>query len=253
MRIACLSAEAADICFRLGAWDCVAGVSAFCPNHAPKKPIVFGFSTGHIDRILAVDPDLVITFSDVQAKIARELIAAGCPVLALNHHSFNGISDTIRLLGRLLNVTAKGLRLAKHFELETANLRFAPAHRPRIYFEEWDNPMISGSGWVSELIWLAGGRNAFEDMVAFKASDRIVLPEQVISANPEIILASWCGKSVDVRSICLRSGFEKVEAVRRSQVFALDSNKVLQAGPVLLEGLKEVRAIVQAWCYRQTK
>ena len=253
MRIVCLSAEAADICFRLGVWDCVAGVSAFCPNHVPKKPIVFGFSTGHIDRILAVQPDLVITFSDVQARIARDLIAAGSPVLALNHHSFKGIADAIRLLGRLLKVTAAGSRLAKRFELDAANLRFSPARRPRIYFEEWDNPMISGIGWVSELICLAGGCNAFEDLLSCKASDRVVSPEQVISANPEIILASWCGKSVDLRSICLRPGFENVEAVRRGQVFAIDSGKVLQAGPVLLEGLKEVRAIVQAWCSRQNK
>lgn len=248
MRVVCLSAEAADICFRLGAWDQVAAVSAFARVDGAPKPVVSGFATGWVDRILEPGPDLVITFSDVQANLARDLIKAGGQVLALNHASLQGVVDSIHLLGAVLGVPLAASRLADQFTKRLAALRHEPARRPRVYFEEWDHPLIGGVGWVQELIALAGGEPVICGAENFKAAQRVCSPAAVLERDPEIILLSWCGKPADVPAVRARPGWYRCTAVRENQIFSLDPNKILQASPALVEGLVAIREIIVAWC-----
>jgi iron complex transport system substrate-binding protein len=253
VRLVCISAEAAEICWSLGVWDQVVGVSAFAPKHLPVKPIVSGFATGKVEQILAVAPDLVISFSNVQANLTDQLVRAGVSVFALNYFDLDGIGRTISWLGRLLAVPEKGEKLANEFRLALEGERFAPLVRPRVYFEEWDDPLIHGVPWVQEIIELVGGTYVFKDLGQTRAQDRIVTEELVFSTNPEIILASWCGKTVDVPAILARPAFAAIEAVKQRHVYSLDSEKILQAGPQLLNGVKEIRKIVQGWCLQQEK
>lgn len=248
MRLICISAEAAEICWSLSAWDQVVGVSAFAPKHSPAKPVVSGFASGNVERILALSPDLVISFSDVQVKLVAELIRAGANVLALSYYNLSGVAQAILLLARLLGIPERGEALAHEFNLALAAERFAPPIRPRVYFEEWDDPLIHAVPWVQEIIELAGGDYVFKESGSNRAPDRVVTEEMVFSMNPEIILASWCGKSVDLAAICARPGFAEVEAVKQRRVYSVDPEKILQAGPQLLEGLKAIRMIIQDWC-----
>jgi iron complex transport system substrate-binding protein len=214
VRVICISAEAAEICWSLGAWDRVVGVTAFAPKHFPAKPVVSGFSSGHLERILALSPDLVISFSDVQAKLVEELIRAGINVLALSYFDLAGVTQAILLLARLLGVPEKGETLVHEFNRALAAGRFAPPVRPRVYFEEWDDPLIHAVPWVQEIIELAGGDYVFKQPGSNRALDRVVTDAMVFSMNPEIILASWCGKGVDLTAICARPGFAEMEAVK---------------------------------------
>lgn len=253
MRAVCISAEAAEICWSLGIWDQVVGVTAFAPKHFPPKPVVSGFALGSVERILALGPDLVISFSDVQAKLVNQLVRAGVTVLALNYFDLAGVSRAISLLGRLFAVPERGEDVAHQFNVGLEAGRFSPLVRPRIYFEEWDDPLIHAVPWVQEIIELAGGDYVFKNSALNRAQDRVVTEEMVFSTNPEIILASWCGKRVDLPTICARPGFAEVEAVRQRHVYAVDPEKILQAGPQLLGGLKEIRKIIQDWCVRAAK
>jgi iron complex transport system substrate-binding protein len=253
MRIVCLSAEAADICYRLAVWDQVVAVSAFCSNRLSERPIVSGFSTANLPKILETSPDLVITFSDVQAGIAERLIRAGCQVLALNHRSLQGIADTIEMIARLAGVPDRGRRLARSFLAELEGLRYEPAVRPRVYFEEWDDPLVSGIEWTSEIIQIAGGENVFPAAGNNRASERIVSREEVIFKDPEIILASWCGKTVNLPSILARDGWLPIRAIQDQHVYAIDSNNILQASPSVVDGLRQIRKIVQDWCAQKEK
>jgi iron complex transport system substrate-binding protein len=201
-----------------------------------------------VERILALSPDLVVSFSDVQAKLVHQLIGAGLNVFALSYFNLAGVAHAISLLGRLLRVPEKGENLAHEFNRALAAGRFSPPIRPRIYFEEWDGPLIHAVPWVQEIIELAGGDYVFKNPAANRAADRVVTDEMVFSMNPEIILASWCGKSVDLTAICARPGFAEVEAVKRRRLYSIDAEKILQAGPHLLEGLEEIRMIIQDWC-----
>jgi iron complex transport system substrate-binding protein len=246
MRIVCLSAEAADICFRLGAEADVVAVSAFAPKQ-PPKPVVSGFSHGNIENIVQADPELVITFSDVQARLADNLIRAGIPVLALNHFTVAGVAGTIRLLGRILGRAEAGESLANTFLGDLRKFTYSPAVRPRVYFEEWNDPMITGIPWISEIIQTAGGDDIFAGRSSQKAERRVVSAEKIAAANPQIILASWCGKAVDVDSIRNREGFSSIDAVRIGQIHELAPEMILQAGPNLVSGLEAIRRIVQEW------
>jgi iron complex transport system substrate-binding protein len=248
VRVVCTSAEAAEICWALGAWDQVVGVTAFAPKHSPPKPIVSGFASGSVERIVALAPDLVISFSDVQAKLVKQLIRSGISVFALTYYDLAGIVHAISLLGRLLAVPEKGTQVASQFKLTLEAGRYSPPVRPRVYFEEWDDPPIHAVPWIQEIIELAGGHYVFSNSRQNRAQERVVTDEMVFSTNPEIILASWCGKSVDLPAICARPGFAKVEAVRRGRVYSIDPEKILQAGPQLLGGLREIRKIIQDWC-----
>jgi iron complex transport system substrate-binding protein len=251
MRVVCLSAEAADICFRLGAAAEVVAVSAFAPK-TPPKPIVSGFSRGNVENVIRVSPELVITFSDVQAGLAEDVIRAGIPVLAMNHFTVAGIANSIRLLGRVLDRIEAGEELAGTFLTKLRDLTYSPVTRPRIYFEEWDQPMIAGIPWISEIIQMAGGDDVFAGRSARKAEERVVGREEVVAANPQIILASWCGKPVDIESIRAREGFEAIDAVRTGQIHELAPEIILQAGPALVSGLEEIGRIVREWESRRT-
>jgi iron complex transport system substrate-binding protein len=251
--VICISAEAAEICWSLGVWDQIVGVTTFAPKHVPAKPIVSGFAVGNLDRILGLSPDLVISFSDVQTKLVDRLIRAGVNVFALSYFNLAGITQAIFLLGHLLGVPEKAVELAHNFNLALAAQSFFPSVRPRVYFEEWDDPLIHGVPWVQEIIELAGGDYVFKNSGSNRAQDRVVTEKMVFSMNPEIILASWCGKSVDVAAMCARPGFAEVDAVKQGRVYSVDPEKILQAGHQLLEGLKQIRMIIQDWCTQTQK
>jgi iron complex transport system substrate-binding protein len=246
MRVVCLSAEAADVCFRLGAEADVLAVSAFAPK-VPAKPIVSGFAHGNVENIVRADPELVVTFSDVQAGLAERLIRRGIPVLALNHFTIAGVLDSIRMLGGVLGRGDAAEKLVNVFRVKLRELTYSPAIRPRVYFEEWDDPMIAGIAWISEIIQMAGGNDIFVGRSAKKAEQRVVRSAEVVAANPQIILASWCGKTVDIESIRAREGFEAIDAVRTGQIHELAPEIILQAGPALVSGLEEIGRIVREW------
>ena len=246
-RIVCLSAEAADWLWRIGAWGNVVGVTTFfvSPPDAPAKPRVSGFSTANLAEIARLKPDLVITFSDVQARLAAELMRRGINVLATNQHSLAEIETTLALLARIVDRDAKGGTCLRQFRE-----RLAPAEkvvgRPRVYFEEWNDPLISGIAWVSELIERAGGEHVFPELRTKRsAPERVVSSEQVLHAEPEIILASWCGKPVQTESIASRSGWQNLAAVRRRKILEVPGANILQPGFRLVHGYERIKQIVR--------
>jgi iron complex transport system substrate-binding protein len=243
-RIVCLSAEAADWFWRIGAWDQVAGVTAFFtqPPAAPPKPRVSGFSTANLPEIEKLNPDLVITFSDVQSHLAAELIRRGFPVLATNQRTLVEIENTLALLSRIMNHDSKKL-------LDEFHQRLAPveniSRRPRVYFEEWNDPLISGIGWVSELMERAGGTDVFAGLKSKRvARDRALLPEQVCAANPEIIFASWCGKPLAPAEITSRAGWSGVAAVQAGHIYEIPGEDILQPGFRLVHGYERLKKII---------
>jgi iron complex transport system substrate-binding protein len=242
-RIVCLSAEAADWLWRLGAWDSVVGVTVYFepPPGAAPKPCVSGFSSASLMPILQLDPDLVITFSDVQAGLAAQLISRGCPVLATNQRTLAEIDTTLALLARIVARSVAGETLLRKFRDKLAPV-VAPLRRPRIYFEEWNDPLITGIAWVSELIERAGGEDVFAGLRSQRAApDRIVASEQVRRADPEIIFASWCGKPVNPVAIASRSGWNDIPAVRENRIHEIPGADILQPGFRLGRGYKQMK------------
>jgi len=245
-RIICLSAEAADWLWRIGAWEQVAGVTAFfnTPAEAAPKPIVSGFSSGNLEWIERLNPDLIITFSDVQAALAAELIRRGLPVLATNQRTLGEIESTLALIARVVNRPAEKWLEAFQHRLTPV----APALRPaRVYFEEWNDPLVYGITWVGELIGRAGGRDIFGGSPAARAArQRMVAPEQVCAANPEIIIASWCGKPVVTAEFGARPGWSKLHAVRENRIYELPGEDILQPGFRLVYGYERLKEILLA-------
>jgi iron complex transport system substrate-binding protein len=244
-RIVCLSAEAADWLWRIGAWKQVAGVTAFFkpPPRVPSKPRVSGFSSANLAQITRLNPDLIITFSDVQAQLAAELIRRGFPVVATNQRTLAEIESTLAMLARIVNRERQGEKLLKEFRKKITPQKNIQ-HRPRIYFEEWNEPLISGIAWVSELIERAGGNDVFAKLRSQRAaSARVVTSEQVCRADPEIILASWCGKPVQAEQIAARPGWNKVTAVREKRIYEIASDDVLQPGFRLIYGYEQMKKL----------
>lgn len=242
-RVVCLSAEAADWLYRLGAWDLVVGVTAFFeqPKGAPQKPRVAGFSTGRAEEIAALSPDLVITFSDVQAAIAAELLRRGVPVFGTNQRTLAEIEATLALLGKIVDREAEANRLLEQFQRELAPVEDLKIRR-RVYFEEWNEPLISGIAWVSELIERAGGTDIFAELRDKKAaSEREVAPEEVLRRNPEVIFASWCGRPVRKEQIGARPKWKKLTAVREGRIWEIPSNDILQPGFRLIRSYKRIK------------
>ena len=247
-RIVCLSAESADICDRLGAGDRVVAVSAFAPRSMRAgRAIVGGFSTLKRDDVLSIDPDLVITFSDVQAQMAADLIRNHCTVLATNQRSLDGIVRTILLIGRAIGCSFEAEKLASDFGCQLEKLRRDELPRPRVYFEEWDEPLISGIGWVSEAIDLVGGEDIFARPEAKASRDRAVEATAVCRADPQIIFVSWCGKPADLGKIAGRPGWPAISAVRNKEVYSIESADILQAGPGILPGVQRMAGIIERW------
>lgn len=246
-RIVCLTEETVETLYLLGEADRIVGVTGYAVRPARvrrEKPRVGAFTSADIPKILALEPDLVLTFSDLQADIASELIRKGVTVMAYNQRDVAGILAMIRHVGATVGQPKRAARLVDHYERRMANVANKVANRPRpmVYFEEWDDPMISGISWVSELIEIAGGKEAFPELAKKEAAqDRIVQPDAVIAAAPDVILASWCGKKVRPERIATRAGWDSIPAVRDGRIVEIKSPIILQPGPAALtDGLDAI-------------
>ena len=254
-RIICLTEETVETLYLLGEDRRIVGVSGYAvrpPQVRREKPRVAAFISADVPKILALKPDLVLTFSDLQATIVADLVRAGVAVHAFNQRDIAGILDMIRTLGALVGAAEKADALSRSFEARLAQSRQradAIAHKPRIYFEEWDDPMISGIGWVSELIEVAGGVDTFKNLAGQKsAKDRILLPDAVIAAKPDVIVGSWCGKKFVPAKVAARPGFDAIPAVRDGFLREIKSTIILQPGPAALtDGLAALEGIVAEW------
>ncbi|MBR0935439.1 cobalamin-binding protein [Bradyrhizobium jicamae] len=249
-RIVCLTEETVETLYLLGEQDRIVGVSGYAvrpPQVRREKPRVAAFITADIPRILALDPDLVLAFSDLQADIVAELIRAGVAVHVFNQRDLAGILAMIRTLGAIVGAAVRAEQLATDLEQRLARIAATPrpGPRPKVYFEEWDDPLIGGIGWVSELIEIAGGDDVLSHLRVHKAArDRIIAPDAVREAAPDVILASWCGKKVVPDRIRGRGGWSGIPAVRNGRIVEIKSAIILQPGPAALtDGLD---AIVKA-------
>jgi iron complex transport system substrate-binding protein len=250
-RIVCLTEETTETLYLLGEGDRVVGVSGYTvrPPEARSKPRVSAFINARFDKIEALTPDLILAFSDLQADIAAELVRRGHNVVVFNQRSVPEILQMIRMLGGLIGCSDRADELASRLEAGVDHVRAAAARlprRPRVYFEEWDDPLISGIRWVEELIEIAGGDPIFPELRHAKlGKDRIVSPEEVVRRNPDVIIASWCGKAVRKEKIASRSGWENVTAVRDGAIHEIKSAFILQPGPAsLTEGLRRLHEII---------
>jgi iron complex transport system substrate-binding protein len=258
-RIVCLTEETVETLYLLGEDARIVGVSGYAvrpPRVRQEKPRVAAFISADVPKILALRPDLVLTFSDLQADIVADLVRNNVAVHAFNQRDVAGILDMIRTLGALVGADAKAAALAATLAARIKAARAQAARlprRPTIYFEEWDEPMISGIGWVSDLIEAAGGSEAFPALAQRKnAKDRIVSAAQVIEAAPDIIVGSWCGKKFVSAKVAARPGFAHIPAVATGFLREIKSTIILQPGPAALtDGLDALVAIVQEWVEKQ--
>jgi iron complex transport system substrate-binding protein len=250
-RIVCLTDETTEVLYLLGEQDRIVGVSGYAtrPPEARRKPRVSAFKNAKFDAILALKPDLVLTFSDVQAEITRQLVLRGVTVLNFNQRSIAEILDMIAVLARLVGKPDQGLALVESLQaglqaIAKSALNFS--HRPRVFFEEWKDPLISGIRWVEELIEIAGGEILFPELAACgKAQDRVVDPAVVVERDPEVILASWCGMKVNKALIRSRPGWNATSAVHKGHIYEIKGTYILQPGPAsLTEGVRQIHAIL---------
>lgn len=259
-RIVCLTEETTETLYLLGEQARIVGISGFTvrpPQARKEKPKVSAFTSAKIDKILALEPDLVLGFSDLQADIAAELIRAGIAVHVFNQRSVSGILDMIHTLGALVNAVEKTAALIETLQVGLRDIEAAVAtlpRRPRVYFEEWNDPLISGIRWVSELISIAGGEDCFAELsVAHSAKRRIIAePHEVIAHAPDIIIGSWCGKRFRPEQVRTRPGWAAIPAVRDGNLHEIKSCDILQPGPAALtDGVRQIHAIVRQWVAAQ--
>jgi iron complex transport system substrate-binding protein len=246
-RIVCLTEETTETLYLLGQGDRVVGVSGYTvrPPEARQKPKVSAFINARFDKILALQPDLVLAFSDLQAELAAELVRRGLTVVTFNQRTVAEILQMIRMLGGLVGCQPQAEALADRLERELDRIRREAERlptRPRVFFEEWDEPLISGIRWVEELVDIAGGAPIFPELAgAALAKDRIVDPAEVARRDPEVVFASWCGKKVRKESIRSRPGWQDVRAVRDDRIYEVKSTYILQPGPAsLTEGVRQL-------------
>jgi iron complex transport system substrate-binding protein len=256
-RIVCLTEEPTEVLYALGEEDRIVGISGFTvrpPRARKEKPKVSAFTSAKLDEILALKPDLVIGFSDIQADIARELIHAGIEVWISNHRSVEGILAYIRRLGAMVGAYEKAEQYAQRAEQHLEKVRSAAAQwprRPKVYFEEWDEPIITGIRWVAELIGIAGGDDVFpEHSRESLAKHRIIADgAEVVQRAPDIIFGSWCGKRFRPEKVAARPGWEATPAVRHGDLYEIKSPIILQPGPAaLFDGLDAMHALIAEWC-----
>jgi iron complex transport system substrate-binding protein len=250
-RIICLTEETTETLYLLGEGDRVVGISGYTvrPPEARSKPKVSAFINARFDKIEALKPDLILAFSDLQADIAAELIRRGYPVVTFNQRSISQILQMIRTVGGLVGRQHAAEQLAADLERGLEAVRAQAARlprRPRVFFEEWDDPLISGICWVDELIEIAGGEPLFPHLRrASLAKDRIVRVEEVREANPDVIIASWCGKAMKKRTIVERPGWDAISAVKSDHIYEIKSTYILQPGPAsLTDGLAQLHACI---------
>jgi iron complex transport system substrate-binding protein len=246
-RIVCLTEETVETLYLLGEQDRIVGVSGYAvrpPRVRREKPRVSAFISADIPKILALEPDLVLAFSDLQANIVADLVRAGVAIHVFNQRDIAGILAMIRTLGALVGAADRADQLVTGFERRLAAIAATarPSARPKVYFEEWDDPLISGIGWVSELIEIAGGEDILPNLrLQAAAKDRIILPDVVRDAAPDVILASWCGKKVVPDKIRKRPGWSEIPAVRDGRIVEIRSPLILQPGPAALtDGLDAI-------------
>ena len=255
-RIVCMTEETTETLYLLGEEDRIVGISGYTvrpPRARRDKPRVSAFTSARIARIVALEPDLVLGFSDLQADIAAELLRAGLEVHVFTHRSVAGILRMIRTLGELVGAASEAAGLAERLEARLAAIEARAStlpRRPRVYFEEWDEPMISGIAWVSELIGIAGGDDIFPELATESlATDRVVAdPGEVVRRAPDIILGSWCGKRFRPERVAARPGWATIPAVQREQLHEIRSSIILQPGPAALtDGIDAIEAVVADW------
>jgi iron complex transport system substrate-binding protein len=254
-RIVCLTEETVETLYLLGEQDRIVGISGYVvrpPQARREKPRVSAFTSANIDKILALKPDLVLTFSDLQADIVADLIRRGLNVHAFNQRTVAGILDMIRMLGTMVGARERVEQLVSDLEagLDSARKRAERlSKRPRVFFEEWDDPLISGIGWVSELVEIAGGIDIFADRRnQGAAKDRILTPEEVIAREPDLIIGSWCGKKFRPDRVMARAGFDRIPAVQHQDLYEIKSSLILQPGPAALtDGLAKLQNIIERW------
>jgi iron complex transport system substrate-binding protein len=254
-RIVCLTEETVETLYLIGEQDRIVGISGYVvrpPQARREKPRVSAFTSADIDKIIALRPDLVLAFSDLQADIVADLIRRGIAVHAFNQRSVAGILDMIRTVGALVAAADRADRLAETLAAgldETRRRAERLPRRPKVFFEEWDDPLICGIGWVSQLIKTAGGIDIFADRATGRAGrQRIVTAEEVIARAPDLIIGSWCGKKFRPEKVMARPGFADVPAVRHGALHEIKSPLILQPGPAALtDGLAAVRDIVDRW------
>ena len=259
-RIVCLTEEPTEVLYALGEEQRIVGISGFTVRPArarQDKPRVSAFTSAKLDRILALQPDLAIGFSDMQADIAQALIKAGVEVWISNHRSVEGILGYVQRLGAMVGAAAKAEAYAAQLRAHVEAVRQQAARlprRPRVYFEEWDEPQISAIRWVSELLGIAGGDDIFPGRAAASLGrERIVAdPLEVVRAAPDLIIGSWCGKKFRPEKVAARPGWAEVPAVRDSALHEIKSPLILQPGPAALtDGLDALHAIVSRWALRR--
>ncbi|QOW25856.1 cobalamin-binding protein [Lysobacter sp. H23M47] len=259
-RIVCMTEEPTETLYLLGEQDRIVGISGFTvrpPRARREKPKVSAFTSAKIDRILDLKPDMVLGFSDIQADIAADLIRAGVEVWISNHRSVDGIIDYIRRLGALVGAADRSAELAATLETRLEAIRRRAStlpRRPKVYFEEWDEPQISAIQWVSELVNIAGGDDIFPERAAMSLGrDRILAdPLEAARHQPDIIIGSWCGKKFRPGHVAARPGWEDVPAVRNGELHEVKSPLILQPGPAALtDGIDALESIIQGWAQRQ--
>ena len=255
-RIVCLTEEPTEVLYALGLEHRIVGISGFTvrPSRARgEKPRVSAFTSANLDKIMALEPDLAVGFSDMQADIAQALVKRGVEVWIANHRSVAGILGYVRRLGGLVGAAVEAQAYAAELEARVNRVRESSKQlprRPKVYFEEWDDPLISAIRWVSELIGIAGGDDIFPELAGSSLGrNRIVSdPLEVVARQPDIVIGSWCGKKFRPETLALRSGWHEIPAVRHGELHEIKSPLILQPGPAALtDGLDALRAIVARW------
>ncbi len=253
-RIVCLTEETVETLYLLGEQDRIVGISGYVvrpPEARREKPRVSAFTSADTEKIVALKPDLVLTFSDLQADIVADLVRRGIEVHAFNQRTVGQILDMIRMLGALVGAPVRAEALAANLARRVEAAREESgrlARRPRVFFEEWDDPLISGIGWVSELVEAAGGADIFAELSSGRsARERIVTLEEVARRAPDVIIGSWCGKKFRPEKVAARPGFADVPAVRNGALYEVKSPLILQPGPAALtDGLAALEHIIRA-------
>ena len=251
-RIICLTEETTETLYLLGEPDRIVGISGYTvrpPEARRDKPKVSAFINAKFDKIMELEPDLVFAFSDLQADIAAELIRRGVNVFTFNQRSVDEILEMILTVGRIVGGEDRAQGLVNKLTDGLDAIRKSAAQfpfRPRVYFEEWYDPLISGIRWVDELVEIAGGESVFPELRKQQAAkDRIIDPQRVIEANPQVIIGSWCGRQVKKNVITSREGWNEIDAVKSGHVYEVKSTYILQPGPAsLTEGIKQIHAIL---------
>jgi iron complex transport system substrate-binding protein len=254
-RIVCLTEETTETLYLLGEERRIVGISGYTvrpPRARREKPRVSAFLSAHTEKIVALKPDLVLGFSDLQADISKDLVKAGLNVIIFNQRSVDEILSMILLLSSLVGAADKGRQLLASLEKNLADIRAASKafkRRPKVYFEEWDAPMISGIRWVSEVVEIAGGEDVFSELsFSQSASGRIVAdPQEVVRRKPDVIIGSWCGKKFKPERVAARPGWDEIPAVKEKRLYEIKSADILQPGPAALtDGVKRIHEILKA-------